>query len=182
MKPTNTKNINGFTLVELLTTICIIGIAAAITIPSLVGLINKNTKDAGREELISALNLARSSAITAGSWATICGSNASNTQCSSSKSNWNNGWIVFMDANRNGLIEPAEKIVSTRESMAGSLSVNTSLSHITFDNQGLADGYKTTFLFCSSSESNDKLIAIKVSNFGRFREARDDDQVTGCNA
>lgn len=172
---------DGFTLIELVVTICILGIALALAIPSLMSFINKNKKDAGREELISALSLTRSSAITAGSWATICGSNDSGTQCSSSKSDWSHGWLVFLDANRNSLIDTAEQVISTKDSVAGNLTVNTSLSHITYDNQGLAEGYKTTFLFCSKVTSNDKLIAITVTNFGRFREARDDDQVAGCN-
>ena len=91
------KKYSGFTLVELLITLFIVGILVSVGVPSLKSFMQSNQLVAATNELISAMHVARSEAIKANSRVTICSSDDGAT-CSGD-SDWTDGWIVFIDAN-----------------------------------------------------------------------------------
>ncbi|MDE1168122.1 MAG: GspH/FimT family pseudopilin [Pseudomonas sp.] len=57
---------NGFTLIEMLVTVVVLGILATIAIPSFTSLINNNRADSETSDLYRTLNYARLEAITRG--------------------------------------------------------------------------------------------------------------------
>jgi type IV fimbrial biogenesis protein FimT len=95
----------GFTLMELLITVVIIGILAGIGVPALRDLVLSNRQVAAVNELVTALQMARSHAITRGQGrdvytnadpaAVVCPS-ADGATCGGT---WADGWIIFWDAN-----------------------------------------------------------------------------------
>ena len=91
------KKYSGFTLVELLITLFIVGILVSVGVPSLKSFMQSNQLVAATNELISAMHVARSEAIKANSRVTICSSDDGAT-CSGDD-DWTDGWIVFIDAN-----------------------------------------------------------------------------------
>lgn len=91
------KKYSGFTLIELMITLFIVGVLLAVGVPSLKTFMQGNRLIAASNELISALHVARSEAIKINSRVSICESGDGKT-CSNSGS-WENGWIVFVDAN-----------------------------------------------------------------------------------
>jgi type IV fimbrial biogenesis protein FimT len=91
------KKYSGFTLIELMITLFIVGILLAVGVPSLKTFMQSNQLVAATNELISALHLARSEAIKLNARVSICESSNGKT-CSTSGS-WKEGWIVFVDAN-----------------------------------------------------------------------------------
>lgn len=90
------KKYSGFTLIELMITLFIVGILLTVGVPSLRSFMQSNQLVASTNELISALHVARSEAIKLNSRVSIC-SSSNGTSCSGSNS-WRNGWIVFVDA------------------------------------------------------------------------------------
>lgn len=91
------KKSTGFTIVELMITLFIVGILLAVGVPSLKTFLQSNQLIAASNELVSALHIARSEAIKLNSRVSICESSNGAT-CTNSGS-WENGWIVFVDAN-----------------------------------------------------------------------------------
>lgn len=85
----------GFTLIELVMSIAIVGILLTVGIPSFRALITNNRITTQTNDFISDLAHARAEAVRRNSRVTICRSNTG-TSCVPS-SNWRDGWIVFTD-------------------------------------------------------------------------------------
>jgi type IV fimbrial biogenesis protein FimT len=83
----------GFTLIELMITIAIAAIVLGLAIPSFTSTIASNRLTTGANELVTALNFARSEAIKRGIQVTVRNKGAS--------SQWESGWDVFVDINAN---------------------------------------------------------------------------------
>jgi type IV fimbrial biogenesis protein FimT len=91
------KKHTGFTLIELMITLAIIGILLTVGVPSLKTFMQSNQLIASTNELISAFHVARSEAIKLNTRVSICESSDGAT-CAETGS-WKNGWIVFVDGN-----------------------------------------------------------------------------------
>lgn len=81
----------GYTLVELMVTLAVVGILAAVAVPAMTSLIAGNRLAGASSELASSLQLARSEAIRRNAQVTICASN-NGTTCAAS-TDWSS-WIV----------------------------------------------------------------------------------------
>jgi len=85
----------GFTLIELLITLIIAGILLTIGVPSYQNFVRKNQTITNANNLVTALNLARSEAIKRGVQVTL-------RRKGSSSQTWEDGWDVYTDINADG--------------------------------------------------------------------------------
>jgi type IV fimbrial biogenesis protein FimT len=90
------KNQTGFTLIELMVTISIMGILIAIASPSFSRMITGNKISSVRDNLISSIQFAKTEAISLNTNIAICPS--SNGSSCSGTSDWTQGWIVYQDS------------------------------------------------------------------------------------
>lgn len=88
------------TLVELLITIVVLSILLALGVPGLQNFIKSTRVSAQANDLVVAIQLARSEAVKRGSGTVVCASNNEAT-CSGSD-DWSTGWIVFSDIGQDG--------------------------------------------------------------------------------
>jgi type IV fimbrial biogenesis protein FimT len=100
---------NGFTLIELLVTTAIASVLMMVAIPAMTGMLDTQRRISSVNSLLSSLHMARSEAIKRNGRAVVCKS-ASGKQCAPS-GGWDQGWIVFHDANNNASVDAGESLL-----------------------------------------------------------------------
>lgn len=106
----------GFTVTELVMVMTIIGIIAAIGVPSFKYVTTSNRISSEINGLLGDMQFARSQAIKQGQTVTVCSSSNStsgNPTCNvgAAGNTWNTGWIVFLDSNGNQQVDPGEQVI-----------------------------------------------------------------------
>lgn len=147
--PRTARGRRGFTLVEMLVTVAVIGIIMAVGVPSMTSFLASRAAVANAEELAEALRFARSEAVKRGTQITVCSSDTSKTEptCSNSKS-WMSGWIVDMS----GKTLRVQNIVRAMKSLDGGTEA------VTFESNGIASSGATNFVFKPVGEDRDDSI------------------------
>jgi type IV fimbrial biogenesis protein FimT len=124
---------SGFTLLELLVTIAVAGILTAVAVPSFFSVINTNKLAAQSNELLAAIQYARSEAIRSNARVTVCGAAsagaAADDDCSDGQQPY---WVVIGRASGGG--QEQLRVFSVAEPV----KVTTDLEKITFSADGLA--------------------------------------------
>ncbi len=107
---------SGFTLIELMIAIALVAILLATAVPALDDFTNDARQTGAINDFISAVHLARNTAITTNSRVTMCAS-ASGANCEFTS--WDSGWIVFGDLNSNSSVDAGETVVSASAAAEG---------------------------------------------------------------
>lgn len=95
----------GFTLVELAITVVVLAVLIGISIPLFTGLINGSRLTGNANELVAALQIARTEAIRRNVRTTVCQS-ADGLTCTNATP-WR-GWIIFADDDGDGVVDAGE--------------------------------------------------------------------------
>lgn len=134
---------NGFTLVEMLITIVIMGILAAIAVPSFDNLVLSNRLSSAANRLVASAQIARGEAIKRNAAVTLCMS-SDGTSCTTTGT-WDQGWIVF----GGGAVLHREQALPSGLKLVEAAS-KTSLS---FPATGINTGLVSSFTACRDSPS-----------------------------
>lgn len=97
----------GMTLIELMVTLGVVAILATLAVPSLQHMIERNQLQTLTNNMVSNLYLARSEAAKRGFTVALCASDAGQTTCDATATSFANGWIIFTDYDRNGVLTDA---------------------------------------------------------------------------
>ena len=165
---------SGFTLMELMVTIAIAAILVGIAIPSFTSIITSNRLTTSANELVTALNLARSEAVKRGQQVVV----------SKTGANWENGWQVFVDIDRStsakeNVFDAGTDIqLRVYSALPGSYTLwgnNNFTDYIRYTPMGvISNPVGGSFVICNGgSVSGAKLII--VNGMGRMRLAPDAD-------
>lgn len=134
----------GMTLVELITAVAVALILMTVGIPLYQGLVANGALVAQTNQLVAALQLARSEAVKRVSTVSVCAvadASAADPVCASSAA-WQQGWLVFLDANANGGRDSGETVlrVWSAHSRPSVMSVNPSgVVSVSFGARGAAE-------------------------------------------
>lgn len=157
----------GVTLVEQIMVIAILGVLAAIAMPPLARMLQRNRVQVAQADFIAALQHARGVAITAGKSTLLCPSR-DGAQCSGG-TRWESGWLIGHDQDRNG--QPDAGALRTQPSYAGVTIIGDSgRPLVRFRADGSAPGTTNTLRICARGHSEQALVVV-ISNSGRVRGA-----------
>lgn len=165
------KEKNGFTLIELMITISVLGILLAIASPNLQSFITRNRLVAVNNELLTAINFARSEALKRASDVSLCKSSSPWTGCGGS---WSNGWIVFVDKGTIG-DSTGDSILRKYQGIPNGYTLNATTNftnYVRYKRDGSANNIGT-FVVCYNSDET-KARGITLTKL-RPRVARDTD-------
>ena len=155
----------GFTLIELMVTISVLGILLSIGIPSYQNMVLNSRITAQANQVITALNYARSEAVKRAAPATVCSTNGG-AACAGSK-NWSTGWLVFADADGDGTVDAGETVLRVWPTLGGNNTLNTKTNtKITFTATGFATGAADTLWLCDKRGTADSR-SIEINAMGR---------------
>jgi type IV fimbrial biogenesis protein FimT len=141
----------GFSLIELLFTVALLGILAALAIPSFQTMLVKRSVLAASDALVADMRFARSEALKRSTRTVICRS-TNGTSCAAGTGSWNTGWIVFVDMNSNGAVDAGDDIVKVQQDLPNILSIQaqtgvpSTLSAFNYEPTGWAKAASTNFI------------------------------------
>lgn len=165
----------GFTLIEVLVTLAVMAVLATLAIPSMAAFMDSIRLRSASNTFFSHLHLARSEAVKRNSRVVLCKS-ADGVSCVSD-GGWEQGWIVFHDANTNAALDSGETVIHRAAPLAASLRFtgNTNVArYVSFAPTGatqLVGGafQAGTFTVCRQSASSGDAYQIILNAVGRPR-------------
>jgi type IV fimbrial biogenesis protein FimT len=106
----------AFTMIELLTTLAVAAVLASFAGPSISTMIQNNRITSNANDMLADFAMARSEAAKRGFRVVICKADPTqSTPTCSGSYNWQDGWIVYVDANSNGNLESTEEVLRTHD-------------------------------------------------------------------
>ena len=176
MKPdrkTGTRREGGFTLLELMVTIGVLGVVLSIGVPSYRQIVMDNRLASQANLFATSIKLARSNAVKFQRSGMVCSSSnfdAALPTCSSS-ADWSNGWIVWVDKDRDAATD-ANEIISVFGPVHEALELKSvSANRFSFDARGFGTAAAGELTLCDS-RSGEMGRVIIVNATGRTNISR----------
>jgi len=125
--------LRGVTLIELLISLSIGAVLLASAVPAFQGLLEQLRLTTTTNELVLAINLARTEATSRHGRVAIV---------PRVSDDWSSGWHVFIDRDDNGVLDPDEAILRTFEAIPARMTVSATFGSfdghvLSFDHAGL---------------------------------------------
>lgn len=176
---------HGFTLLEALISMTIMVTLMAWAGPELSSYMATVRLRAAMSSVADSLRLTRLEAIQSNSRAVMCKS-ADKLQCSSS-GDWRQGWIVFLDRNNSGVVDPGETIIFQEPALqngiklSGNAPIKSYVSYTALGKSEMRSGafQAGTFTMCAQSTTPTVAYEIVINNMGRVRVEKT--KVGGCD-
>ncbi len=167
----------GFSLTELLVSLAILAGLASLAGPGMVRLVQQERSTAALNQLLGAVHLARSSAITRGAMVTLCPS--ANGQTCAGRNRWHEGAIVFSDEDRDGRRDPDDALLRALPGFPDSSRVYwrsfRNKSYLQINGRGMTNWQNGHFLYCPANGDPRLARQLILNAQARVRKAPDRD-------
>lgn len=157
----------GFTLLELVVLLLLLGVTASIALPAWRTLIADNRVNIAANSLVLSLQRARSEALKRNAVVLVCAGDIE-TGCREA-GDWSAGWLVTVDANSDGRANPGEIFISeTKPGPNARVRSTRRSAPIAFHHDGRSPGSNATWSVCDRYGTA-RTRKIVLSNEGRVR-------------
>ncbi len=175
---------NGFSIVELMVVVIIIGIVAGTAIPSIESMMQNRTQTVTRDMLVGAIQTAKREAVRRSRPTFLCAS-TNGTNCDlawdTADQSSNAGWLVFVDENRSLTFNNGDRIVVSQPNIrsqsistcAGTVLIN---GMIRFQSFGLTNNVRFIIDSGSNGANTDDVYdrVMTINSTGRINHNFDD--------
>ena len=132
------RRLAGVTLIELMVTIAIVAIVAALGVPSFMRALARHAISAQAEELQDAVRVGRNEAMKRSGPVVLCRTEESNpSHCAGSGGSWQT-WVLFTDVNRSGAFAAGDAILRQHMDVSRRMTVTGNAARIRFEATGIA--------------------------------------------
>ena len=167
---------NGFTLIEMLVAVLIVGVLLLVAAPGFSDLISNNRMVSEVYLMRATLSHARSEALARRAPVVVCPT-TDGLACADSN-DWSSGYMTFVDTDDNNVANPTDPDEDIIQWEAGQSPVDilfdNASKRVRFGGQGVALGFEGTFTFCDSRGAGDAR-ALILNPVGSLRAALDID-------
>lgn len=166
---TQTKQMLGFTLVELMATLVIAAVILGLGVPGMSKLLERNRLQTSADALYTTLMLTRSEAVKRNRQVIMCKSSDGATCTDASQ--WHQGWLVYSDTDGDSAVDPNEVMRVERGLNRGDtlyVSGGDFADEISYNTDGSASG-TGTFVLCNASGNAAEGREVEVEVTGRPR-------------
>jgi type IV fimbrial biogenesis protein FimT len=154
----------GFTLLEIMVAIALVGILLAFGVPSFRQFTQNNAVVAAHNDLVTSLQLARSEALRRNRPVSVCAS-VDGEDCSED-TDWRPGWITFIDRGVAGRVDGTDEILQRFEPSNRNLTFDAdTATFVQFQPTGMASADTTIELYWEGC-SGDRLRRIQIQLTG----------------
>lgn len=163
----------GWTLVELLCTLGILAIVAALATPPLHRWVARHTVALQASALTSALRLARSEAIRRGQRVSLCAAvgTPDAPRCQTRTRDWSQGWLVFVDEGATPRQwDEGERLIAVQDGQGGvTITLPSNQASVSFTASGLALADNSSFDVSPTTAEAAAAQCVRVATSGRIR-------------
>jgi len=186
----------AFTLMEMMVTLSIAAVVMTLAIPNIQQFIKNNRMTSAANDMLTSLTLARNESIKLQQAVAVCAStNPKVTDPTCTTGSFTSGWVVYVDANNNGLHDTGERVLTGHDALDPVVSAGANNSYlVSYAGTGFAQtspgGRATTTRIAMCDERHNVLTlgtqsaarAVTISPTGRARVTRDITEVAAVIA
>ena len=161
----------GFTLIELMIVLVVMGVILALSAPSMLNILQRNRLQTTADNFFADLMLARSEAVKRNQPVVLCKSNTGSACVTSG--NWDQGWLIYADQDADGVKDVGEPVLRVGEALGSGDTLRVTRvafsNQLTYHNDGSSSGAAgdETFVFCDADANVSTAREILVTITGR---------------
>lgn len=156
-----TTQSQGFTLFELMMTLAVVGVVAALSVPMFGDIVKNNRLATQVNNMLASLNYARNETVTRGANVRL--------EPIVAGTDWTAGWRVRVDGNNDGDFSDTEDMVLRNFEEVESSSLTSSVNTITYSPEGQAQSTATLTLVANEcTDGHKRVVNVKLSGLARM--------------
>ena len=158
----------AFTLVEMMITLTVMTIFVTLAVQGYYALIQNNRSVSLTNNFVSSFQFARTEAVLRGQTVSVCPAGDTTYTSCGGVSDWDQGWIVFVDPDSNGVLASDTDRLRIHEDPGSGTRVESDESHINYDSNGFVVNGSGDYTLSAAGCSGTAGRTVNINNTGRL--------------